>query len=88
MEEAAKYDKEDWGTIPLTPRIDHLYTIVGAAMGVLEEANAAVERTLNGEKVSETLVRNYFEVTGALVRTAVALMEAETWRNDLGRVPF
>lgn len=88
MEDKAKYDREDWGKIPRTPRIEHVYTIVGAAMGVLGEANAAVERTLNGEKVSETLVRNYFEVTGALVRAAVDLMEAETWRSDIGRVPF
>jgi len=88
MEDRAKYNKEDWGKIPRTARIEYVYTIVGAAIGVLEEANAAVGEALDGEKVSESLARNYFEVTGALIRAAVDLMEAETWKSDIGRVPF
>jgi hypothetical protein len=88
MESQTNYDKDDFGKIPRTTGIEHVYTIVGAAMGVLGEANAAVERTLNGEKVSESLTRNYFEAAGTLIRAAVDLTEAETWKRDMGRVPF
>lgn len=88
MEEQEIYDRNDFGKIPRNTRIEFAYAIVGVAMGVLGEANAAVGRVLNGEKVEESATRTYFDVAGSLIRNAQNLIEAETWRVSPSRVPF
>ena len=86
MEDNQSYNIKEWGKVPRNTRIELAYAIIGNAMGVLGEANAATGRVLSGEKIEERTISSYFYAAESLIRVARDLINAETYSGS--GVPF
>ena len=88
MEDQADYGVDDFGKIPKNSRIELAYSLIGVAMGLAGEANAAIAGALKGEKPSDRRVRVYLQNAGTIMRVVEDLVQIETWNYTDARAPF